>query len=254
MKPTIDLAVICVYNKYDKLNQYLIQSIELQNVNCEKVFIDNTKNRFSSAASALNYGASKANSKYLLFVHQDIVFNDQKQLLRIFRSLEENPSFVIGSAGIRIGEKGIFSTMIDGSKKTAAGSHIITSLTKCDVLDECLMACRKDVYEKIRFDQITCDYWDLYVVEFCLDAKCKGYSVGVVPLNVWHVSPGNPQKQFYQCMKRLLKKYRGKFSKLQTCCITIPVETNTIGLAKLSLMEKRNRILKFINNKERNIR
>lgn len=239
MKPTIDLAVICVYNKYDKLNQYLLQSIELQNVNCERVFIDNTKNRFSSAASALNYGASKAKSKYLLFAHQDIVFNDQKQLLRIYRSLEENPSFVIGSAGVRIGEKGIFSTMIDGSEKTPAGSHTITSLTTCDVLDECLMACRKDVYEKIRFDPITCDYWDLYVVDFCLAAKCKGYSVGVVPLNVWHVSPGSPKKEFYQCVSKLLKKYRGKYPRLQTCCVTIPIETNRIGTIKLHIIEKR---------------
>lgn len=249
MKPIIDLAVICVYNDERKLNQYLLRCLNLQNVNCEKVFIDNSNNQFSSAASALNYGAQKANSKNLLFVHQDIVFNDEEQLNTIYRLLKNNSSSVIGSAGVKIGTQGIFSSMLDGAEKTLAGKYHIDTLTECDVLDECLMACSRNVYGNVKFDEIVCDYWDLYVVDFCLQAKSQNYSVFVAPLNVWHVSPGNPQKQFYQCMFRLLKKYKGKFSRLQTCCVTVPIETNLIGMIKLHMIEKRYFLMKKMRKK-----
>lgn len=66
-------SVITIYNNLDTLENWLGSSLEKQASELyEFISIDNSSGRFTSAAEALNVGASKASGEYLMFVHQDV--------------------------------------------------------------------------------------------------------------------------------------------------------------------------------------
>ena len=67
------ISIVCVYNNKEILNKYLIKSLESQTEDYELILLDNTQNKFNSAAKALNNGGRKAKGDYIMFVHQDVV-------------------------------------------------------------------------------------------------------------------------------------------------------------------------------------
>lgn len=235
MEKTISL--ICVYNNEDILNQHLLKSIQMQSLQPELVLLDNCKHEFSSAAQALNEGAKRAVGEYLIFVHQDIEFLQTDDLDQISGLLAANKETVFGGAGVKIKQKGVFSNMLHGADKLPAGANQISELLYVDALDECFLACSREIYEEIKFDEILCDGWDLYGVDFCYQAMLKGKKVAVMPFTIWHVSPGNPKHAFYECARKLNRKYSHAIPYMQTCCITIPIRTNWFGRFILYLLE-----------------
>lgn len=66
------ISIVCVYNDEKILNDFLLKSLKAQTVEYELIKIDNTQNRFKSAAEALNYGGKKAKGEYIMLVHQDV--------------------------------------------------------------------------------------------------------------------------------------------------------------------------------------
>ena len=66
------ISVVCVYNNNTTLRSTLLKSLAKQTAEFELITLDNTANRFKSAAEALNYGGSKAKGAYIMFVHQDM--------------------------------------------------------------------------------------------------------------------------------------------------------------------------------------
>ena len=49
------VSVICVYNNSKQLEEQLLKSLKMQDLDYEFIPIDNSTNRFKSAATALNY-------------------------------------------------------------------------------------------------------------------------------------------------------------------------------------------------------
>lgn len=213
------VSLIAVYNNPKLLNQ-LIASVERQNgVALDYVFIDNTNGQFSSAAKALNYGASKANGEILVFLHQDIEFLSDDALLDIYRFGYSNPNTVFGAAGVKakITDTGeFFSSMYAGENKTQY--KCCTTPTECYTLDECLIACHRSCMKKLSFDEDVCDGWHLYGADLCLQAGLEpGMSVMVIPMEyVWHKSNGNADRSYMQTQNKLAGKYRGKYRIINT--------------------------------------
>ena len=54
------ISIVCVYNDESVIENWLLKSLKDQTVEFELIKIDNTKNKFKSAAKALNYGGKKA--------------------------------------------------------------------------------------------------------------------------------------------------------------------------------------------------
>lgn len=81
----------------------------------------------------------------------------------------------------------------------------------------------KSIYEKIRFDEETCDNWHLYAVDFCLSASEQKIKSYIVPTNVWHASIGHKNYSFYDSLQKLKEKYKGKRRYIKTCCIRADV-------------------------------
>lgn len=122
MKEKIDLALVCCYNNEKQLNELLLDSYNKQNVECEKILIDNSDNKFSSAAKALNYGASISKSNYYIFLHQDIKFLDSNTLKNFYEELKECKG-ILGVAGVKEDEKKVFTSIVHGENKEIAGKR-----------------------------------------------------------------------------------------------------------------------------------
>ncbi|MDR2873394.1 MAG: glycosyltransferase family 2 protein [Methanobrevibacter sp.] len=89
---------MCVYNNKEKLENFLIKSLNKQDSNdYELILVDNRNCEFKSAASALNYGATKikTNSDYWMFVHQNIEITEDN-----FFQKNENPMKNLKNPGI----------------------------------------------------------------------------------------------------------------------------------------------------------
>ena len=63
-------------------------------------------------------------------------------------------------------------------------------------LDECLIIIPKTIFEKFKFDEITCQKWDLYVVEYCLNMKRNNVNSYVITLSVIIEVSSNNKKLF----------------------------------------------------------
>ena len=205
------ISLISVYNKPEILSDMVKSAEKQKNVCLDFVLIDNTKMTYSSAAKALNYGVKKSVGDVLVFLHQDIEFMSEFVLEYIFDYAVKNKNTVFGAAGVAQKgtekyEAGLLSTMWVSQDKRIDS---ITKPEKVFTLDECLIACHKDCFEKIRFDEELCDGWHLYGADLCLQAQdFAGFNVEVVPLDVWHKSPGNADKSYFITQNRLAKKYK----------------------------------------------
>ncbi len=236
----LNLTLICVYNNEQVLNSCLLKSVKAQSVEAEIILLDNRNHTYTSAAQACNAGALKATKDYLLFLHQDIVFQSPNDLQSIYQALIKDDDAVLGVAGCSILGKEIYSNIVHGQTQQPAGTKTISEVKEVDALDECLIACSKKTFDTLRFNEDLCDGWDLYGVDFCYRAKMLALPVYVMPIKLWHVSPGNPKHAFYSCARRLRKHYRKQFSHIRTCCITIPVPTRWYGDVLLYLLEVKN--------------
>ena len=216
------ISVICVYNNLEILKSYLLEGLRGQTSSYDLVLVDNTANRFSSAAKALNYGASLARGDYLMFIHQDVLLPWPDWLSRAESYLDSLPQ--LGIAGV--------AGMIDGgSTNDSRGRNIIEHGDPLEVwtwghpiakpepvqtLDECLVLIPKKVFDSRSFDEVICNGWDLYAVDYSLSIRQVGLGVFVLPLMIHHRSKGHIEESYYVTLNEVLKKYRNHSRRINT--------------------------------------
>lgn len=217
----IDLTLVCCYNNKKQLNEELINSLDKQNVSCDRVFIDNTHNRFSSAASALNYGASQVKTKYVVFLHQDVVFLNANSLEEIYKYIKGNDGSIIGVAGVKLDREGVYTSILHGPNKLPAGHYKIDRPEKVISIDECLFGMSLKIYNKLKFDEKNFDNWHLYAVDMCYNANLNGINTYVIPASIWHTSIGTLNHAFFVGIRRMKNKYKKDFKYIKSTCITL---------------------------------
>jgi hypothetical protein len=74
-------------------------------------------------------------------------------------------------------------------------------------LDELLLIVPSEAFERTKFDEVLCDDWHLYGVDYSLTALGKGHAVCVLPLPAWHLSSGKRSPGYYRTLKKLIKKH-----------------------------------------------
>lgn len=229
-------SVVCVYSNVDIFEKYLLLSLKLQTAQYEPIFIDNCVGQFKSAAVALNYGGRQANSKYIMFVHQDVDFESATWLADASKILDSLPEFgVAGVAGIStqghgLKEKGR-NIIIHGPERIPwEFGNPINSPEVVQTLDCCVLIVPQKVFEKIQFDEKTCDSWHLYGEDYCLQVGLTGLKAYVLPFSIYHASRGVRKtsrleivlslgalpREYYVTLKKLLAKYRGKYEYIYT--------------------------------------
>ena len=232
------ISIVCVYNNERLLADFLLDSLSRQTVHYELITIDNTENQFRSAAQALNCGGRNARGNYIMFVHQDIRLRSTEWLRDAERMLDSLPNLGVAGIAGRRGGGCILANLTNGTPPTAAGTRIGAEPVAVQTLDECLAIVPRDVFNILQFDEITCDGWHLYAVEYCVSSTLLGFALYVLPLYTYHASEGFSStptepidrlisrcpmtvpaflpKDYYVALKKVIKKHKNNVSKIYT--------------------------------------
>ncbi|MEI6103229.1 MAG: glycosyltransferase [Methanothrix sp.] len=215
-------SIVCVYNDETLLNSYLLKSLKDQMANYELILEDNTKSRFSSAAQALNHGGKKASSKYIMFIHQDVDLSSTRWLGDAERWLD-----AISDLGIA----GVAGMSEHGKTNRERGRNIIKhgippqiwswgnpiSIPEVvQTLDECLIIIPKEIFDAQGFDEIACNGWDLYAVDYCLSVKRIGLQAYAIPMQIYHGSLGHLTENYFVVLSKVLRKHKKYFKRVNT--------------------------------------
>jgi len=211
------ISIVCVYNNKEILNNYLLKSLKTQTVNFELIALDNTEGKFKSAAEALNYGGRKAKGKYIMFVHQDVDLSLDTWLEKAEKMLDSMQNLGIAGVAGKKDERGVMTVIKHGNPPEPAGSITIKKPEKVQTLDECLIIVPKSVFDVLQFDEEVCDDWHLYAVDYCLSVKRVGFDAYVIPMFVYHRSPGYSfSEKYYLILEKILKKYKKYYKWIYT--------------------------------------
>jgi glycosyltransferase involved in cell wall biosynthesis len=232
------ISIVCVYNNERLLADFLLDSLNRQTAHYELITIDNTKNQCTSAAQALNWGGRKARGKYIMFVHQDIRLCSIEWLHDAERMLDSLPNLGVAGIAGRREASCILANLTNGTPPTAAGTYIGAEPVAVETLDECLTIVPRDVFNVLQFDEITCDGWHLYTVEYCVSSTLLGFTLYVLPFHAYHASRGTSStptepidrlisrcpmavpaflpKEYYAALKKVIKKHKNHVSKIHT--------------------------------------
>jgi hypothetical protein len=216
------ISVICVYNNKATLEKYLLKGLEQQKEKGEVILIDNTSGLFSSAAKALNFGGGKGTSKYLMFIHQDVLLPAHDWLLKAEKCLDSIPKLgIAGVAGMVEGgcsneERGRNVIMHGDPPEVWRWGHAISVPVPVQTLDELMVIIPKHVFAKHKFDEVTCDGWDLYAVDYCLSIKQAGLEAYVIQQSVHHGSRGRLGEDYFVTLGKVLKKHKAHYKRINT--------------------------------------
>jgi len=218
-------SVIVVYNNKEILNGWLLESLNRQSAEFEYLAIDNTEERFASAAEALNYEGKRAKADYIMFVHQDVKLIGDDWLCQAERYLESIDDLgIAGVAGMSAvgrsnGERGRNVIFHGQSMKRWGLANKIDKPVEVQTLDEQLLIVHRGVFDKLKFDQVCCPGWHLYGVAYSLDVRRMNLKAYVIPLEVWHKSMGSRplSRAYFRCVRKLFLKH-GELQRIYTTC------------------------------------
>ena len=216
--------VIC--SKKSTISSFLKNNIESTiGVNYEIIVIDNS-NQDYSIFSAYNAGLKQCKYPYVCFVHQDVKFLTCDWGEKMMKHLLDKKTGIIGIAGgkmmIRVpgwwsvdGEyMNIFQHFNDGKTKPI---HMklpegFTGIRQqAIILDGVFLAMRKEVFEKIRFDELFSGFHG-YDFDISIQSIAVGYRNYVVyDILLEHFSAGKKSRLFYHNSIEIYKKLILKF-------------------------------------------
>jgi hypothetical protein len=264
------ISAICTYNNEQILKACLLKSLSEQKTAFETILIDNTQGRFTSAAAALNWGATQAAGDYMMFVHQDVDLCSNSFFDGMEALLDSLPN--LGVAGVAgISERGgpflerlcnaihhrpqqRFRNVITYGPKRGRWGWPIAEPERVQTLDECLVIVPKKMWQTIQFDEAVCDGWHLYAADYCLSVAALGFGVYAIPKSVHHQSKGFTEKgalgvirslglhpeEYYRILRKVLKKHKGDYKWIYTSCgswnTTYPLSLQRVVAVVLLLM------------------
>jgi hypothetical protein len=210
------ISVICAYNNREKLDRYLLGSLNKQDSPFEFFAVDNTEARYASAARILNETAQKARYAYLMFVHQDVALLSDTWLTDVQRSLRHLEN--LGAAGAAgIGSHSAAFSVVHGAPPVRAVRRKLRKPVPVQTLDGCLMIVPRKVFQKIAFDEKAVSGWYLYTASYCLDLIRAGYLIYVLPFPIYHESTGPSDPESYeQARQDLITRHRDHIKVIYT--------------------------------------
>ena len=113
----------------------------------------------------------------------------------------------------RYGRGNLFS----GYEKKPWWGKQVSEILPVQVLDEMLLIVPRQVFENIKFDETTCDHWDLYGVDYSLTAYSAGLQTCILPYPIVHLSASRMTEFYYRTVIKLLKKHKNKEVINTTC-------------------------------------
>ncbi len=243
------ICVCCCYNRYDILKNMLLEGIERQeDVEVELRTIDCTEKN-TNAAHEFNLAVQKIQAEFVVFVHQDVRFEDSKFLKRAIDFIKLNPKSVVGLVGVKKEGKKIcgYSNMYHGLQNRNIGIPIEQAV-EVTSLDEVMIGGLTETFRKNPFDEINFNGWHVYVADYCLSIQKIGYKVYVLPLKSTHKNAmemprymkiiGILPKDYFLYFNRLVKKHRKAFDYIITPCMSVK---SSFLLSQIQIMRRKSK-------------
>ena len=193
----------------------------------EFLFIDNSiKNEFDGF-SGYNRFLMEAQGEFIIFCHQDILFEfDDRQALekRIDEMTHMHPKWaILGNAGKSRTGHSIVRITDPGATNLRQGAFP----TQVMSVDENLMIIKREA-------NIACSSqlsgFHLYATDLCQNAEYLGYECFVIDFHLRHKSAGNPNQSYFAVQDQLksLYKYRKRTQIIQAMCSRFLVSSSFI--------------------------
>lgn len=217
-----NITIVCCYNNYEMVKK-MLESLKTQTIPFEAILIDNRNNVYNSCASAYNSVLNQITTEYVLFAHQDILFDKTDSLKKIYDELcELHVNDILGFAGATYDTENsiqrIFSNIRDEFGNFLQGLWNIDRVTECETVDECLFGGYTAFFKNYPFDDLLCSGWHLYAVERCLFARKHEGAIFISPTSVIHLSPGHIDYLFCKGFYKLCLEYCGVYDYICTPC------------------------------------
>ncbi len=215
------LHLVCVWNDEQQLSSLLLSSVRNEPI----TLIDNRQGQYSSAIEAYQSVLPTIDADAVVFLHQDIAWDDTLWLQRIASLLAEDPNRIVGVAGMPAG-----GASLSNLRDRRTGDYItrqrVAEPTDVVSLDECLFAVPMRIINEVGFDAKACPSWHLYAVDLCLSARTKlGTRSIVIPETVYHKHDGTQgletDARFLRTMWRLCRKHRSAYAAIHTPCYIV---------------------------------
>lgn len=218
------VSVVIVYTNTEQLDE-AVKCLKEQTFYplSELVLLDNREKRFSSAASALNYGAERATGEVVVFMHQDVYLWQPDFLEKYYEFLNKNPRSIIGLAGVCKDDALRYFDGCTTKNKIYDGRQTGGKILLATTLDECLLAMSKALWQDLKFDEVACDNWHFYGGDICYANLLSGGTNYIFSTReACHESTGSAyNKSFRRSFKKIIKKYKGKIKRIHTTCVNI---------------------------------
>jgi len=167
---------------------------------------------------AYNKGASKAQYDYFLFIHEDIIFQNQNWGELLINHLKREETGVIGLAGSNYVPRAPSSWSISDSRykfcnvnsKEVIGFKPIP-YDKVFALDGVFLAIKKSVYIKFLFDENIKGFHG-YDTDFSLRVASQYCNYVIWDIFIKHFSKGNPDKLWLESNMKIRKKIKIQFN------------------------------------------
>ncbi|MBQ3403499.1 MAG: hypothetical protein IJG65_09065 [Synergistaceae bacterium] len=156
-----EVTVVCCWNN-EELYGGFVNSLKVQDTPCEIIGIDNRDNKnFTSCAAAYNSVINQVKTKYVIYSHQDILFNDRDNLGKFLSYLERvGIHDVLGVAGVTVETKGIFTDITSINPYTGSGElvqvgemRVEGGMMECFTVDECFFGGYSQHFREQPFDE-----------------------------------------------------------------------------------------------------
>jgi len=228
------ITVISIINNRHIAKNYLLKGLDKQTAKYELLLVDNTASVFTSGAKANNTTASKASGDYLVFIHQDVLLRskavlqlieDQLSTLsrvglaaavgmikpRVINQFEAYTRYLVllrlglGPLWFRHYGRG---NNLHGLNMSPWGGLFIKDPVSVQTVDEFLLVVPARIFERTKFDEVTCSDWHLFGTDYSLSIQRKGYKTFVLPISVFHRSKGSISVQYVQTLAKVLEKHK----------------------------------------------
>lgn len=212
---------------------------------CEYLRIDNRSGSYGICA-AYNQGVDRAQGEILAFMHEDAFFMEKGWAAVLAKKFADDPA--VGLVGVA-GTQYLFA---DRMAWTAAGRPWLRgrvvheldagnefamtafSLDKSDAdavaVDGLFFAVRRELFNRIRFDETTFDRFHFYDLDICMQVRETHRIMVTWDILVKHCSGGKADDLWRDAGKKFLKKYQDR---LPASCAAIspdPAKIPELGI------------------------
>ena len=190
-----ELSIVTIVNNIKTFRKFLQHSLEQQtDISYELIVIDNTEHQYDSLSKAYSKGIREAHSDWILFIHPDVLFLNNRELSNLVHmvndSLKDDIKIgVWGVAGADINGK-VISQIRDNVSYIGHRYNTYDNSKKymeVKSLDACCWLVKKEQIKQIGFMEHSKGF-HLVVEEVCIHLEKMGYKAVVLPVKIHHYS------------------------------------------------------------------